>query len=415
MRTLFASFPRGPAITLLAALTPASVAGQTLALTEADALARLEADSPRVRALRAPVDFARADELEAARWPNPTVTWNREAVAGVAEHMVMVAQPLPITGRRGFEIDAAAARVAATSARADDQERRLRADLRQAFAALWLAQTRERELARATEEIQALAEALARREAAGDAAGYDRLRAEHEAFELDAERALVAADVSRAQAALVALFGSPVDPSTVVAVRADPASPLVPALGELLARAETSRGELLAFGHDAEAARLAARAAVRARIPEPEVVGGTKSSTLLGEGELGSVLAVHVTIPLFDRARPERARAEAATRQAEARANALRIALEAELAGLRTAVLKRRTSAIRHRTGAADLAGEMARIAQVSYDAGERNILELLDAYQAAAEARIRQAELDAAAWQAEIELEYASGWEMPS
>ena len=47
------------------------------------------------------------------------------------------------------------------------------------------------------------------------------------------------------------------------------------------------------------------------------------------------------------------------------------------------------------------------------YDAGERSILELLDAYRTGATARVRQATLDGAVRQAEIELEFASGWEI--
>jgi len=55
----------------------------------------------------------------------------------------------------------------------------------------------------------------------------------------------------------------------------------------------------------------------------------------------------------------------------------------------------------------------LERIALVSYGAGERGILELLDAYRSGAASRTRQAELDAAARRAEIELEFASGWEI--
>ena len=58
--------------------------------------------------------------------------------------------------------------------------------------------------------------------------------------------------------------------------------------------------------------------------------------------------------------------------------------------------------------------GDIERIAQVSYDAGEQGILELLDAYRTTSATRIRQAELDAAVREAEIELEFVSGWEMP-
>ena len=50
----------------------------------------------------------------------------------------------------------------------------------------------------------------------------------------------------------------------------------------------------------------------------------------------------------------------------------------------------------------------------MSYEAGERGILELLDAYRTASSARVRQAMLDAAVREAEIELEFVSGWEIP-
>ena len=76
--------------------------------------------------------------------------------------------------------------------------------------------------------------------------------------------------------------------------------------------------------------------------------------------------------------------------------------------------MERRDTADRYRTAAVNGLGEIERIAQVSYDAGERGILELLDAYRTGASARIRQAALDAAVRQAEIELEFVSGWEIP-
>lgn len=401
-----------PALSV-AVLAPSTVGAQALALTEADVLSRLDPNGPQVQALRAGVDIARAEQLAAGRWPNPRVTFNRESVAGTTENMFLVTQPLPITGRRGFDASAAAERVAASSDRADDRTRRLRADLRLAFAHVWLAQTRERELARAYDEVQALATVLARREAAGDAAGFDRLRAEREAFDLEAERALAATELARAQAALVGLFPSPVAPGTVTAIRADAPRAAVPPLEVLMTRAEASRGELLALEHDAEAAVLASRSAVRRRVPEPELVAGSKSSSAFG-GDIGTVIALQATIPLFDRARPEQALAAAQAAEANARAQVFRLALRADVAALRTAVLERRASLDRYRT-AATASDEVERIARVSYDAGELGILELLDAYRTSSEARIRQAALDVAAWEAVIELEYVSGWEMSS
>ena len=397
---------------LAAVLVAASVGAQSLNLTEFDALARLSADSPRARAVRAAVDIARADVLTAARWPNPRITFDRESVAGVSENIVMVAQPLPITGRRGLDVQAASALVSASASRAQDEIRRLRADLRLEFADLVAAQTRERELTTARDRLRDVADVLAKREAAGDAAGFDRLRAEREVLDIDTDRVVAATDRARAQAMLGSFFADVPDPSRLLAVSRSTTPAALPPLEALIEQAESSRGELLALGREIEAASFAERAADRRRIPEPEIVAGTKSSTV-GSSDIGSVVTVHATIPLFDRARPERALALARGAQAEARANAFRLVLRGQIAALRAAVVDRRDAAERYRAQAMNSADQIERIAQVSYDAGERSILELLDAYRIGSSARVRQATLDATVRQAEIELEFASGWEI--
>ncbi len=399
--------------TLAAVATPSILSAQPLPLTESEALARLSLSSPRVRAIRSSIDVARADVLAASRWPNPRVTFDREAVAGVTENMVMVSQALPITGRRGLEVQSATALVEASSSRADEALRRARADLRLAFAQLVSAQRRERELAAALDRLRGLADVLGKREAAGDAAGFDRLRAEREVLDLDADRAAVATERARAQAMLSAFFRDPPDPSAILAIEAASARPEVPPIAALVERAKSTRGELTALRKEVDAAHLSGQAADRRRIPEPEVVAGTKSSTA-GGGDIGSVITVHATVPLFDRNRPERALAEARASQAAARAEAFLETLRTEIAALRAAVIERRATAERYRTAAVDGADQIERIAQVSYDAGERGILELLDAYRTGASARLRQATLDAGVRQAEIELEFVSGWEIP-
>ncbi len=399
--------------TLAVLALPSNTSAQSLPLTEVEALARLSPASARVRAIRAAIDVARADVLAAGRWPNPRVTFDREAVAGITENMTMVSQALPVTGRRGFEVQAASALVDANANRADEALRRARADLRLAFAQLMSAQLRERELTSARDRLRGLADVLARREAAGDAAGFDRLRAEREVLNIDADRAGAATERARAQATLAGFFVDAVDPTSIVAVASSTTPSPPPAVDALVERAESIRGELLALRKDIDAARLSMRAADRRRVPEPEVVGGTKSSTA-GGGDIGSVITVHASLPLFDRNRPERALAEARAKQAEARAEAFQLALRAEIGALRSAVIDRREAADRYRAAAVNSAGEIERIAQVSYDAGERGILELLDAYRTGASARVRQATLDAAARQAEIELEFVSGWEIP-
>jgi cobalt-zinc-cadmium efflux system outer membrane protein len=395
------------------AVVAVNAGAQTVKLTESEALAQPGSEAPRAVSARAAVDVARAEILSAARWPNPRVTVNREAVAGVAENMVMVAQPLPVTGRRGLEVSAATARVEATAARADDRIRRVRADLRLAFTDLWTAQEREREFSHNRDRLNELAGILGKREEAGEAAGFDRLRAEREVLDVDASRGIAAAERARAQAILASYLGAPRDPSAIEAVRPAPSTGTLPATDELVTRAEAARGDLVALTRELDAAVFAERVAERRSIPEPEVVAGTKTSNAAGS-DVGSIVSVHVSVPLFDRGRPERAAAQARARQVRAEADVLRQAIRAQIAAWRAAVLERRAVADRHRTALVAGSDQIERIAQVSYEAGERGILELLDAYRTSSSSRIRQAELDAAVRQAEIELEFVSGWEIP-
>ena len=397
---------------MLAIGLPALAHAQSLSLTESDALARVSGDSPRVRALRAGVDVVRAGVLAAGRRPNPRVTYSREAVADTTEHMLSVAQPLPFDGRRRLEVEAASALVDASMSRADEGVRRIRADVRLAFARLVAAQDHQRALDLARSRLRDVVQTLGRREAAGDAAGFDRLRAERELFDLEADQSLAAVEHARAQGALAAFFVG-VDASALIATGLVPSRSDLPPLPALVERAEANRGELAALRHEGIAAGLSARAADRRRMPEPEVIAGTKSSTA-GGGDLGGVLGVIATIPLFDRGRPERAIAEARQREAVAHAEAYRQVLRAEISSLREIVERRRLAATQYRGTALRGVDEIERIARVSYEAGERGILELLDAYRTGLAASARQASLDLLVREAEIELEFVTGWEMP-
>ena len=397
-------------VVLLAVVQPAGAHAQTVSITEAEAVARLTSESPQVRAARAPIEVARADVLAAARWPNPRATFTREAAGGIAEQLVMASQVLPVTGRRSLGVAAAAARVDAASRTADEQLARLRADVRLAFTDLWLAQNREQELTRGRDRLQSLADVLARREAAGDAAGFDRLRAEREVMDTDVDCASAAAERGRAEAVLSGFFGSaPV--GRLDAVTPPPSRAPVPSVEELVTGGMAARAGLVALQRELEASALDERLATRRRVPEPEVVAGTKSSGA-GNGSVGSVFSVHVTLPLFDRAAPERATALALTARLQAERDLFIQQLRTQVASWRAAVVDRREIADRYRAVVSAGAEQLERIAQVSYDAGERSILELLDAYRITASARVRQVVLDAAVREAEIELEFLSGWE---
>ena len=338
-------------------------------MSEADALARLSADSPRVRAIRSGIDLARADVLSANRWPNPRLYVGRESVAGVTETITTVLQPLPITGQRRFETASATALLEATTNRADEGVRRARADLRIAYADLVTAQTRERELTAARDHLQELVGILEKRERAGDAAAFDRLRAQREAIDFEADRVMAGADRARAQGRLASYFAAGIEPSAIVAASPVIAPRDLPPLGVLVDQAERTRGEALALQGEIEAARFALRAAERRRVPEPEVLGGTKSSSL-GAGDVGSVISIQAVLPLFDRSGPEKARAQGRAAAAAARLETFRIALRGEIAAWRAAAVERRSAADRYRASALSTAGDVERIARGDDRAG---------------------------------------------
>ena len=86
-------------------------------------------------------------------------------------------------------------------------------------------------------------------------------------------------------------------------------------------------------------------AADRRRVPEPEIVAGTKSSNV-GGGDIGSVFTVQAHACRCSIAASRNARSpRPARRQADARADAFRMTLRAEIAALRAAVLERRDTA----------------------------------------------------------------------
>jgi outer membrane protein, heavy metal efflux system len=403
---------------IAAFVVPVTGGAQSLSLTESQALERLSMDSPRVRAIRASADVARADALAAGRWPNPRVTVNRESAVGITEYISTVGQVLPLTGKRGLSIRAASAHADAASSRADERIRRVRADLRVAFINLVAATFREHEMGVAADRVRDLAMMIAKREAAGDAAGFDKLRAERAVLDLDADVFALREARAAAESDLASFFADrpsgsiSVTPPNLAGWSPDPPpTQSVPVLDALIALAEQRRGELRALQQDVASAEFAERAALRGLYPEPEIVAGTKSSSA-GGGDIGGVLAVHATIPLFDRAQPERASARARAAEARARADAFRTSLRAQLGALHRSVNERREHAFQYRAHEA-ATRDLDRIAEVSYEAGERGIQELLDVYRTTAAARVRQIDLDLAVRQAEIELEYASGWEL--
>ena len=384
--------------------------GAAQPLTEAEAVARMRAEYPRVTALRLGVRELEADARERTLFANPAVAYTREEAGAVVDDFLLVSQELPLWGRRGLLGEAAGHEVSARSADAAGRLLAIEAELRLVFTDLLLAQDRVRSLESGVGRLDALIAVLRTREEAGEGSRFDRLRAEREVAEVDADLALAGIDRRRAQARLAAFFAEGTDPDGLSAAgRLDdrPAPPA--AAGGLPER----RPEYRALGLEGERWGAEERAARRLRLPSAQVTGGMKRSGVLGSMETGFVFGASLSVPFFNRGQAQAARAAAAGARVAAERRSLAARIAAEVHAASAAAAGARALADRYREDSVSRAAELVVIATAGYEEGEFGILELLDAHRVSLSAELRSLELSAAARRAAVELDRASGREM--
>jgi cobalt-zinc-cadmium efflux system outer membrane protein len=324
------------------------------AIAETEFLAVLEAESAALRALREDVGLARADEIAARTRRNPRFAANREAPADSTEQLdLTLAWELPRPDRRRLAIDAAEAGVAAAESRLALGRLGVRLSMREAFAR-W---------AVAAERVASLT---------GFAGRLDEL----------ARTPDLSGDLR------------PLLPEV-------PAAP-TPA---------SSPAELRALEAELAAARLERELAGRA-VSLPEIVGGwQRQRSDAGAVAEGPLLGLEWPLPLFDRGRAERARAEARIEGLEARLELARETQRARLAGASGAYE-------RLRIAAADAAAAIESVepaltaATASFRLGELDVTGLLETLRAGSNARLEALELRAAALEAQREVERLTGGE---
>ena len=386
--------------------------GAAQSLTEARAVARMRAEYPHVTALRLGVRELAAGARERTLSANPAVAYTREEAGPAVDDFLLVSQELPLWGRRGLLGEAARHEVSARSAEADGRLLAIEAGLRLVFTDLLLAQERVRSLEAGVGRLHALIAVLRTREEEGEGSRFDRLRAEREVAEVDADLALAVIERRRAQARLAAFFAEGTDPDGLSAAgRLDdhPALPVPVAAGE----APERRPDYRALGLEAERWGAEARAARRLRLPAAQLTGGMKRSGLLGSLETGFVFGASLSVPVFNRGQAQAARAAAAGARVEAERRSLGARIAAEIHAAAAAAAGARELADRYREDSVARAAELVAIATAGYEEGEFGILELLDAHRVSLSAELRSLELSAAARRAAIELDRASGREM--
>lgn len=369
---------------------------------------RLSETSPLAASLGLEVDRAQAGVRASGLWPNPEVFFSREEALGTVDKFENLSIPFLLTGRLSLEKSAARSGLRATEARSQLARVTLvRASVRERFLDLLVSQERTSTLSVGLSSLTQLVEVLRAREKEGESSGFDRMRAERERAEVQADFLESQAQEARPRADLAALVGLP------SYLRADgnlQETPSLPSLEQARVLA-ASRGDVLALEAEAERADYLARAARRRAFPEPSLTFGIKTTETAGEEGSGGVAAISFSIPVFDRGQGSRAIAQAEGSLLRSQREALsRQAMAEAEAALARAVARREAAESYAGTGDPD---ELIRIAGAAYDAGEMRILELLDAYRTAINVSLRTIDLRGEARRAEIELNRVLGTEV--
>lgn len=398
-------FCRACGLTALLMASCFAVPSFAQSISEADAINRALARSDFDALDSAERAEAEARVLGIRRFANPQVQLSRESVSGNAgdetEWQAGVVQTFDISGRRSALRDAARSEAHAIESDIARRRQERIAEVRQAYvscaASNQAADVRHAYVVRLAEAERV----VTARGDAGDTAYYDVRRLRVEARSAEANLALARGELAAECATLSSLTGlEDASPATSTLV-----APTVPIVGPTI----EVRPDLAAREQRILAASQSVRAARRARVPELGVGLGVKHISAGGASATGPTISVGVTVPLFDGGGPAMA-------AARARENALRAELalaqrriEADIAAA-AARARAASDAVVRALAARDDASRLAPIAETAYQFGEGDVVELVDAYEAARDADLAIIDLTEAAALAAIELDLARG-----
>jgi len=386
----------------------------SITLTEEEVVRQALARPSLADALGGAVDVERGAAVTLATHPNPQLSYLREQTfgsLGTGEDYISLSQVLDIGNRRRLRSNAAKRRAVAIEREGEAVHAEIAADARLRFYEVLHRQHRAAALRTFISQIDAALGIVARREARGDAALYDRRRLEREsAIASDRLEAELAA-LEHARARLAALLDGSVDAEAHVAVAGELLPTTEPPTLPDLRRTASTRPDLRALDARGEAAAFERRAAGRWWVPDLRIEGGWKGVAVARQGRTdGFLLGAVVSLPLWNTSAGLSRVADGETRAARGRRELLEAELLGEITGLRAEAVRLAATARRARERSAATSNDLIRIASTGYEGGELTVLELLDAYRGAADDELAALELATAARRARIELDRAVG-----
>jgi cobalt-zinc-cadmium efflux system outer membrane protein len=358
-------------------------------------------------ALRAGVDLARADLIAARTRANPELRLSHESpdspADGSDETSVLLSQAFELGGRRRLQQLAAQSGIDAAQAGATATRAALRAEVLERYYTALASERSVADIGAYAERLSRLVVVADRRRAAGDLSGFESRRIAQLAGSAQAHLALARGEVELARGQLSGLIAAPVPDLT-------PDEALVPPppqpLATLVERLDAS-ADVLALQRRREAAAANLRAASRAAVPVTVGIGQKRIDGGTGASDGALLLELSVPLPLFDRNQAATARAAAQAADADARHAQARTQASARLQALWQQADTLATLAARLRRDEIPQAAELTRIALLSFEAGELDLVGLIDALDADLDARERVLDLELRARRARIELDH--------
>ena len=381
---------------------------QAQEMTEKGVITIFLTQGPRALQLRAGAAVVEAETQSWYLWPNPEAGFDHEG-AGLTQ-VGRVQQALPLNGRLGLLRQAGSAAVQIAHLEADYNVWELCSDMRQAFYGLLLSQEREGILRESVARMQEVTRILREREQHGEGSTFDRLRAEREQTDLQAELFSSEAVTAQAKARLVSFFDRNVASSQIKVQGQFRNETILPPIPDLVGIALQHRADYQAEEQQQVQLKWERQAATRLRIPDPVFFVGLKRSEEPRGVGYGPYVGFSFPIPIFDRGQTRIARAEAELRRSQLQHRALEQRIVAEVEGAYHAVNLRHRAEEQYRHQLEEEGPQLEQIAEVAYQEGELGILELLDAHRVRRQSRLRALELAAAAKEAEINLERVVG-----
>jgi cobalt-zinc-cadmium efflux system outer membrane protein len=395
---------------------PAAAVG---ALSLPEALARVAACHPDVRAARAALAGAGADVQIAGQAPNPQLTVGAGSIGTALgngplwrktyDQSVRVDQLIERGNKPALRRAAAQAARQAAEADLADAQRRAAQAVAHLHQDLWATQGRVAQLQAAVDLSTQSLQALERRVRAGDAPALDVTRFRLDDARLQADLRQAQADAADGQRQLALLIGA-----AEVAAQLQPLAAALPPLPERMVNATEQRADVAAAQARVSAAEQARDLAAASRTRDVTVglqVDRWPTSATNGSGT-GNTVSLSASVPLFIRhnSEGELARAEADLAAAQEALHRTRAAAQAELA---SAQAQARAAQDRRRLVAAELepaAEQVAAGAELAYRRGASSALELLDARRSLRAVRIERLNADAALAKALADHQAAAG-----